>query len=335
MQNKYTLAGSAAGTILSIVLPFIIKDPPLWITGTCAAFAVCLFVYFLFGAWDALAPSIWLPMMKLHPYQENVFPYRRALKIKDAAQIAYDKTQGTGLAEFAKNWAEKQVGDELSSYADYFKDLGDYTLYGKLPNSNRYQVIPPSHGKFLWFTQNLDGLKPLGPNEKLQYIDIAVTRADLRKLIKYAQTVDVEVARANLGKKKPGPSTISDHVPSEIKRDTKVKVALGYVETGKWNTTFGIVAGTPGGRKDKGFSPSLVRQAALDGDIQVWGKRSQTGPYIPIPAKYWKHWQIDWYSAMGPECQTDEAEHGADGFIYYDHMVSKTEIEKKWPPHVE
>lgn len=134
---------------------------------------------------------------------------------------------------------------------------------------------------------------------------------------------------------------IAPNVPQEIietvtgrpeaKRDTEMHLALAYIETREWGLRFVDIVMKPGA-PDKGFSPATVRQAAIDGEIRVWGKPSQNGPYVLIPAGYWEIWQIDWYSAWG-KCHTEIAESGyTGGTKHYDLMVSKVEIEKKWPP---
>ena len=84
--------------------------------------------------------------------------------------------------------------------------------------------------------------------------------------------------------------------------------------------------------KAKGKSPIIVRQAALDGEIRIWGKLSHYGPHSLIPADYWKIWHIEWFSTLKGESESEIAEIGySGGEKYYDLMVSKAEIEKKWP----
>lgn len=199
MQQKHYQAAQAGLGILSFVAAMTIKELSelqFWALVTAGAALVTYAIFgFLFSRQGEIK-FIWLPMMKLHPSRDNLFPFRRALLIKDAAQIAYDKTHNTGLGITAQRWAvDRPTGDELSTYAHYFKDLEGYTLYGKRPPSNVYQVIPTSRMSSLWFTDTLNGLKHAGAQEKAQYTDVAVTRADLKRFIKEAKELDHETAQ--------------------------------------------------------------------------------------------------------------------------------------------
>jgi len=116
-----------------------------------------------------------------------------------------------------------------------------------------------------------------------------------------------------------------------VTRDTKMHEALAYIESGSWGKKFSEYFMSEYS-KTGGNSPVLVRQAALDGEIRIWGKSSQNGPYILIDADYWKIWQIVIFSTMDGSSKTELAEVGYNaGSEYYDLMVSRLEIEKKWP----
>ena len=121
--------------------------------------------------------------------------------------------------------------------------------------------------------------------------------------------------------------------PETIARDTKMSEALAYFVTGKWGGSyFNIVSASE--YENKALAPGEIRQAALDGDITVWGKTSNTptSPYIEIRKSYWKKRGVEWFSSDKNECKTENESGQMGGEIYYDLMVSKTEIEKKWPP---
>lgn len=126
-------------------------------------------------------------------------------------------------------------------------------------------------------------------------------------------------------------SSISPATPKAV-RDTKMHLAFAFIETGKWGADFFTLAANPG-PKNKGFSHADLRQAALDGDIRVWGRLSPNNPHDLITPQYWRIWHIEWFSCLKGECQTEIAEVGyKGGHKYYDLMVSKAEIEAKWPP---
>lgn len=82
-----------------------------------------------------------------------------------------------------------------------------------------------------------------------------------------------------------------------VVRDTKMHEALAFIESGQWGQKYYEFIATPNS-KTKGKSPMMVRQAALDGEIRVWGKLSNSGPHSLIPADYWKIWHIEWFSAL-------------------------------------
>ncbi len=140
--------------------------------------------------------------------RENLLGWSSA-RIRDALKWHMIGTQ-YDFGNDRQNWAvEKRMGDELSTYAHYFKDLGGYTLYGKRPPSNIYQVVPASRLNSLWFTNDLKELKHLGGGQDApQYVDIAVTRADVKKLIKEAKAIDRETAQTIADKAKRSSATL-------------------------------------------------------------------------------------------------------------------------------
>ena len=136
-------------------------------------------------------------------------------------------------------------------------------------------------------------------------------------------------------------TTIPQGVPPKIietvtnaataKRDTKMSQAMAYVMLRQWGKNFMQAISEPE-QSDGATVPYELRQAALDGDVLVWGKISSTSPYIDIPKDYWKKWGIEWFSSLKNESKTENESGLMGGEIYYDLMVSKAEIEKKWPP---
>lgn len=118
-----------------------------------------------------------------------------------------------------------------------------------------------------------------------------------------------------------------------VKRDIKMHQALVFVGTGKWKEGPYRITDYP----EVNRPTELMREAAKYGEIKVWGKSSHHNKYDLIPADYWKIWQIDCYSNPEGECQTDVSDvtNWSGGIKYFELMVSKAEIENKWPPKNE
>jgi hypothetical protein len=151
----------------------------------------------------------------------------------------------------------------------------------------------------------------------------------LEKLRKRWQTPPLQIHTSR------SPTTSSppaDSPPaSEAKRDTKMHEALAYVELRQWGRKFHAIVSQPSANPEKGFSPAEVRQAAIDGDIRIWGRKSPHDAYVLIDPKYWETWQIDWFAALKSNAETEKRVTGAAGYKYYDLMVSRAEFERRWP----
>ncbi len=89
--------------------------------------------------------TYWLPMWRLDAISLKTAPFRRLILMKRAAQIAYEKTQGSVLAEAAEYSARdlKQSYDGiLTYYAWALVGSGDaMELWGRRPPSTRLEAI--------------------------------------------------------------------------------------------------------------------------------------------------------------------------------------------------
>jgi hypothetical protein len=245
----------------------------------------------------------------------------------------------------------EDIGEELQ-YLDLIKAFreaaheGRFEVWGRLRTDQGFpeqeeilRKIPVDH----WGYASLDPLRfpsrtenkdlityAVDPNKRKNergYFDLEVERVPA---FEWAQSEDASRYRGDEDRQSVGVQHARQAIATV--RDTEMHFALAYVETGRWDIRFADIVMKPGA-PDKGFSPVEMRQAALDGDIRIWGRASQSGPHVLIPAGYWEIWQIDWYSALESKCRTDIAETGHyGGTKYYDLMVSKAEIEKRWPP---
>lgn len=113
--------------------------------------------------------------------------------------------------------------------------------------------------------------------------------------------------------------------PSRIKRDVKIAEAIAYLGSGEWGRSFLDVMGA----KDvDGVSVyEKFNQAALDGDITIWGRKGYQGLYEPLPKDYWKEWQVAYMSLLGEQADVEKIVHNPSGWHHHDLMTSKMQIE--------
>ena len=140
------------------------------------------------------------------------------------------------------------------------------------------------------------------------------------------------------------PLQIAKGVPQETidvvkgkkaERDTGMLEALAFLQSGHW----GLIPNNLLATKDTDRQPILnclqdMRQAALDGDIRVWGRSSPGSPQDLIPKGEWKILKIKFLSLFHDNSQTktELAEIGVNSPLkYHDLMVSRLEVEQKWP----
>lgn len=74
-----------------------------------------------------------------------------------------------------------------------------------------------------------------------------------------------------------------------------------------------------------------IRQIAYDGAIRVWGRRDAGGLYEEIPKEYWRDHNLNWFSLLRGEAETDGAKNSLVKGAFKDLMVSRAEIEKEMP----
>ncbi len=114
-----------------------------------------------------------------------------------------------------------------------------------------------------------------------------------------------------------------------ITRDTPMRDALAYIVTRIWGSTQADIE-----IEQFGYAIREMNQAATDGIVTIWGAKQKNGRLIEIPTKYWEDWQLEilsvFYSdgvstelATLPKINNDK---------YYDLMISKAQVEQKWPP---
>ena len=135
------------------------------------------------------AQGYWLPMWRLNAINLKTFPFRRLISMKRASQIAYEKTRGTVLADYAEHTARdsKQGYDGiLDYYAGTLVGSGNaMELWGRRPPSTRLEAIDGAE-EFpqCSFGDGGSSLHRYGDSEP-RWTDIMVPKHQLKERIKH------------------------------------------------------------------------------------------------------------------------------------------------------
>jgi len=138
----------------------------------------------------------------------------------------------------------------------------------------------------------------------------------------------------------PGPTIPESPATPKIERDVWLLDAVFYVAEGRWQSP-NMLDRDVSDMEDAEFISKLgpahrkVMQGASDGDLQVWGKRTDQnrGPYVEIDSKYWENHELEHWNLMGgnfEEIQTSRIG-VAPGPIYKELKTSKARVEELWP----
>ena len=121
--------------------------------------------------------------------------------------------------------------------------------------------------------------------------------------------------------------------PDPVKRDVSLDEAFAYLGNKKWGASFkGEILGDTPAPEDTLNRLDIVRQAAVDKEITVWGKLQSRLPWVKIPADYWETWQIDYMSILKGSVTTEKSVNLSNyRDKYLELMGSKTEFQRKWP----
>lgn len=93
------------------------------------------------------------------------------------------------------------------------------------------------------------------------------------------------------------------------RRDVSLRGAIDRMATGDWVRPRDLSLFKPehdGGEAAIIIALRDIRQLARDGDLPVWGKIARYRSYEPIPTEYWGDGQIDIFSYLRGECQTED-----------------------------
>lgn len=128
-------------------------------------------------------------------------------------------------------------------------------------------------------------------------------------------------------------SDTSETTVSKVRRDVSLRDAVFYCVFKDWIAkTIDEV-----GEEDKKTiqriydSADLLRQAALDGEITIWGRSGFSGPLVEIPKEYWEHYdfKIFWFFKESPDEWVTEKinkRQQSDHLVYKELMTSKKQV---------
>ncbi|MDX1486579.1 MAG: hypothetical protein R3268_00155 [Acidiferrobacterales bacterium] len=117
---------------------------------------------------------------------------------------------------------------------------------------------------------------------------------------------------------------------TEGKHDVWLLDAIKYVAFGSWDVSIGMEADHFSSVHD---AEVRVIQAAVDGDLPVWGKKGFSGPLLSIPAEYWEFYGLEWRNILADqpgELTTEQKVHGqihGDG-VRRELKTSKAVVER-------
>ena len=110
-----------------------------------------------------------------------------------------------------------------------------------------------------------------------------------------------------------------------VVRDVDISEALAYIAFRAWGRGFDEVVASPNGAAE--YDEFL--QAAADGQIPIWGRRETYGVLEPIPAEYWRHHRLDWFTLVKGQARTEVAH--ARPPHYEGLMTSRSAVQRQWP----
>jgi hypothetical protein len=121
--------------------------------------------------------------------------------------------------------------------------------------------------------------------------------------------------------------------PETVRRDITVGEAAAFLATGQWGRDFYKIVGEKGNIASRGYDALL--QAAADGLIPIWGKRSEWGVYEPIQTGFWYKNRIEFLSLCKGDAQTEASDKAFSGHRYISLMTSRDQVSRLSPQATE
>lgn len=112
-------------------------------------------------------------------------PFRRLISIREAARLAYVKTQESLAAAFAEHDWGGQQADPLGWYITALlgQEYDGVRIYGRKPESTKWQIIPPETLRTLRFSHELNSyIEP--HTDTVRFVDPYISAKDLRNRTK-------------------------------------------------------------------------------------------------------------------------------------------------------
>jgi hypothetical protein len=281
--------------------------PELWILGHIMAVPTEAWLEVArWGLAFGIALLIWLAWHLVH-VKRDVWAERDQLELSAIANLSVGKSVGTSI----------KTEPQLSRH----RFLKDAVMSGALKTVNMRGSNP--------------NVMTIVTREDLRAYAKTTNRADLLGVLAKWDKLNPPVLAQELESKSFVAVPIENKRPRSAERDTGMLEALAFLQSGHWGLAPTNLLAT----KDTDRQPMLkclqdVRQAALDGDIRVWGRPSPESPLDLIPKEEWKIFKIKFLSLFhdNSQTQTEIAEIGVNSSLkYHDLMVSRFEVEKKWP----
>lgn len=117
------------------------------------------------------------------------------------------------------------------------------------------------------------------------------------------------------------------------RRDASVGQAATWINTFEWGDTVYVR------RDSRDIDPYVkalgdIRQAALDGQITVWGRPAPEGMFEKVEATFWRDHYVEPTTVFDPDSgqpSNTNCIHPRGSTTYYDLMVNRREVEREWP----
>ena len=114
--------------------------------------------------------------------------------------------------------------------------------------------------------------------------------------------------------------------PSQTQiRDVGLGEAVAFLGLKVWGKRFIEAAGASD--VDAASIYDAVLQAAADGLIPIWGKRTQQSVFEPIPREYWFDHRFDWFSLLRNDANSESSKYAFSGDRYLSLMTSRSAVE--------
>lgn len=164
--------------------------------------------------------------------------------------------------------------------------------------------------------------EPVKPERSAYKYDIGKLNDSLGRAL---AALEGNAPRNSMDHIQPG---LARRVKGPSKRDVGLSEAIAYAELGEWGRQFIVAAGASGNKLTDHLD--RFRQLAHDGELSVWGKRSERGVFERIDQNHWIEYSVEWFDLLRDNPRTENRQGQRDG-AFFSLMVNKAEFEREWP----